>query len=243
MRESSDWISADQGVAMDFAGVLGMDRGPSRDESLSNAGACLRLRSTPVDFDSNLEPMTRCRANTWPCRPNDSVVDEENRSTPTSVDGDQSEGVGCRDPSLGGSGGVVGPGAGVGTRKAAARRNAWGNLSYADLITRAIESSPEKRLTLSQIYSWMVENVPFFKDKGDSNSSAGWKVSLTPFSSLPSGSLIGGSKPSVRTAPVSDGCFVDQILVMSATLRSCLPVLYVKGETALRLVRRCTAYA
>ncbi|KAJ0003739.1 hypothetical protein NQD34_008837 [Periophthalmus magnuspinnatus] len=62
-------------------------------------------------------------------------------------------------------------------RKAkSSRRNAWGNLSYADLITRAIESTPEKRLTLSQIYDWMVRFVPYFKDKGDSNSSAGWKV-------------------------------------------------------------------
>lgn len=62
-------------------------------------------------------------------------------------------------------------------RKSSARRNAWGNYSYADLITQAIESAPEKRLTLSQIYDWMVRSVPYFKDKGDSNSSAGWKVS------------------------------------------------------------------
>ncbi|KAK5858033.1 hypothetical protein PBY51_011232 [Eleginops maclovinus] len=61
-------------------------------------------------------------------------------------------------------------------RKASARRNAWGNFSYADLITQAIESAPENRLTLSQIYDWMVRSVPYFKDKGDSNSSAGWKV-------------------------------------------------------------------
>lgn len=62
-------------------------------------------------------------------------------------------------------------------RKSSSRRNAWGNLSYADLITKAIESTPDKRLTLSQIYDWMVRSVPYFKDKGDSNSSAGWKVS------------------------------------------------------------------
>jgi len=61
-------------------------------------------------------------------------------------------------------------------KKSTSRRNAWGNMSYADLITQAISSSPEKRLTLSQIYDWMVTNVPYFKDKGDSNSSAGWKV-------------------------------------------------------------------
>ncbi|XP_029376005.1 forkhead box protein O1-A-like [Echeneis naucrates] len=70
---------------------------------------------------------------------------------------------------------------GAGQRKSAhssSRRNAWGNMSYADLITKAIDSSPEKRLTLSQIYDWMVKSVPYFKDKGDSNSSAGWKNSI-----------------------------------------------------------------
>lgn len=63
-------------------------------------------------------------------------------------------------------------------KKNTSRRNAWGNLSYADLITQAISSASETRLTLSQIYEWMVQNVPYFKDKGDSNSSAGWKVSV-----------------------------------------------------------------
>lgn len=63
-------------------------------------------------------------------------------------------------------------------KSASSRRNAWGNMSYADLISKAIESSPDKRLTLSQIYDWMVQSVPYFKDKGDSNSSAGWKVTL-----------------------------------------------------------------
>ncbi|VVC45982.1 Fork head domain conserved site 2,Fork head domain,Winged helix-turn-helix DNA-binding domain [Cinara cedri] len=63
-------------------------------------------------------------------------------------------------------------------KKTSSRRNAWGNQSYADLITQAISSVPEQRLTLSQIYEWMVQNVPYFKDKGDSNSSAGWKNSI-----------------------------------------------------------------
>ncbi|XP_059206903.1 forkhead box protein O1-A-like [Centropristis striata] len=63
-------------------------------------------------------------------------------------------------------------------KSSSSRRNAWGNMSYADLITKAIDSSAEKRLTLSQIYDWMVKNVPYFKDKGDSNSSAGWKNSI-----------------------------------------------------------------
>ena len=63
-------------------------------------------------------------------------------------------------------------GAGV---KRPARRNAWGTASYADLIATAIESSPDKRLTLSQIYDWMVTNVQYFSDRAD-NNSAGWKV-------------------------------------------------------------------
>ena len=55
-------------------------------------------------------------------------------------------------------------------------RNAWGNMSYADLITQAILSSAEKRLTLSEIYEWIVQNIPYFADKASSPSTAGWKV-------------------------------------------------------------------
>ena len=69
------------------------------------------------------------------------------------------------------------PGGNSQSKKSSSRRNAWGNLSYADLITQAIKNSPDQRLTLSQVYEWMVANIPYFKDKGDSNSSAGWKVS------------------------------------------------------------------
>ena len=60
--------------------------------------------------------------------------------------------------------------------KTSSRKNPWGPSSYADLITQAIESSLDKRLTLAQIYEWMVKNIDFFKDKGENNSSAGWKV-------------------------------------------------------------------
>ena len=77
-----------------------------------------------------------------------------------------------------GGGGPPGS-ASAASKKSSSRRNAWGNLSYADLITQAINSTAEKRLTLSQVYEWMVANIPYFKDKGDSNSSAGWKVRHT----------------------------------------------------------------
>jgi len=71
---------------------------------------------------------------------------------------------------------VVAVRGGVGVKRPAARRNAWGAASYADLIATAIESSPDKRLTLAQIYDWMVKNVQYFSDRADNNSSAGWKV-------------------------------------------------------------------
>lgn len=130
--------------------------------------------------------------------------DEEDRATPTAIDcsggatEDQSSGSPAADGALSSPGHDSGgsplsthsPSATSGAltpsalatqqtpRKASSRRNAWGNLSYADLITKAIESTPDKRLTLSQIYDWMVRSIPYFKDKGDSNSSAGWKNSI-----------------------------------------------------------------
>ena len=61
------------------------------------------------------------------------------------------------------------------------RRNPWGNQSYADLITQAITSCPDKKLTLSQIYDWMVANVSYFTDRQSNSKSAGWKVTSTLF--------------------------------------------------------------
>lgn len=114
------------------------------------------------EIDPNFEPQTRARSNTWPLRPKEVSTDQQSTSpAPEEANGDgtpQKEAVSSV------------------CKKTSSRRNAWGNLSYADLITKAIQSSPDQRLTLSQIYDWMVQNVPYFRDKGDSNSSAGWKV-------------------------------------------------------------------
>lgn len=146
-----------------------------------------------LDLDSNFEPQQRARSNTWPLpRPENYV---EIKEEPCDVDsmchageavaagmlGDMAVQMGVPIDSiklLDGScaGGPTNSTAAA--KKNSSRRNAWGNMSYADLITQAIQSSPDKRLTLSQIYDWMVQNVPYFKDKGDSNSSAGWKVRL-----------------------------------------------------------------
>lgn len=122
------------------------------------------------DIDPDFEPQSRPRSCTWPLpRP---------EAETGGAAGAAEEGAG---------GAAAGPGraegaraGGAAARKGGSRRNAWGSQSYAELISQAIESAPEKRLTLAQIYEWMVRSVPYFKDKGDSNSSAGWKVRVGP---------------------------------------------------------------
>ena len=44
--------------------------------------------------------------------------------------------------------------------------------SYANLITFAINSSHKKKMTLSEIYVWICDNFPYYKEAGN-----GWKVS------------------------------------------------------------------
>uniref|UniRef100_A0A3B4HBS0 Fork-head domain-containing protein n=1 Tax=Pundamilia nyererei TaxID=303518 RepID=A0A3B4HBS0_9CICH len=117
----------------------------------------LDIKRTPhlVEIDPDFEPLSRPRSCTWPL-PRPEFINPGDSNTSSPVPSVKQE----PHPQ----------------KSSSSRRNAWGNMSYADLITKAIESSPENRLTLSQIYDWMVKSVPYFKDKGDSNSSAGWKV-------------------------------------------------------------------
>uniref|UniRef100_A0A4W5NEN7 Fork-head domain-containing protein n=1 Tax=Hucho hucho TaxID=62062 RepID=A0A4W5NEN7_9TELE len=42
--------------------------------------------------------------------------------------------------------------------------------SYASLITFAINGSPHKRMTLSEIYQWICDNFPYYREAG-----SGWK--------------------------------------------------------------------
>ncbi|KAH1005267.1 hypothetical protein HUJ04_006282 [Dendroctonus ponderosae] len=125
----------------------------------------------PLAEVDGFEPQTRARSNTWPLPRPENFVDPEDGTQSGAGPGGMSLEGGNKCP-------VPVPVSAIPTKKNSSRRNAWGNLSYADLITQAITTSPDKRLTLSQIYEWMVQNVPYFKDKGDSNSSAGWKVSI-----------------------------------------------------------------
>lgn len=169
---------------------------------MKNGGGGGGMDAHQVDIDSEFEPHSRSRSCTWslPC-PEDFPGGGEEASRAglalASVKVEQYNVSACRAERKGGAPAEIKHPAGAPAPVAAApacmsgaaldvagqlrkakssRRNAWGNLSYADLITRAIESTPDKRLTLSQIYDWMVRFVPYFKDKGDSNSSAGWKV-------------------------------------------------------------------
>ncbi|XP_053603612.1 forkhead box protein O isoform X1 [Plodia interpunctella] len=116
--------------------------------------------------EAGFEPQTRARSNTWPLPRPDNYVDPADDTGSKKNSTQNLAGA----PPL--------PSSAVTAKKNSSRRNAWGNLSYADLITQAITSAQDNRLTLSQIYEWMVQNVPYFKDKGDSNSSAGWKNSI-----------------------------------------------------------------
>lgn len=138
---------------------------PRNLDGLSNDG--IQMDALTELHDGAFEPQTRARSNTWPLPRPDNYVEPSDDTGSTK----------CSNQQLSGSGPPASANVGS-SKKNSSRRNAWGNLSYADLITQAISSASDKRLTLSQIYEWMVQNVPYFKDKGDSNSSAGWKNSI-----------------------------------------------------------------
>ncbi|XP_004595290.1 forkhead box protein O4 [Ochotona princeps] len=153
---------------------------PGNEKSATEAAAI-------IDLDPDFEPQSRPRSCTWPLpRPELTTEPREPPVLEPALGGEEVPTEGHSEPILlpprlpepagGPQPGILG--AVTGPRKGGSRRNAWGNQSYAELISQAIESAPEKRLTLAQIYEWMVRTVPYFKDKGDSNSSAGWKNSI-----------------------------------------------------------------
>uniref|UniRef100_A0A5S6QA24 Forkhead box protein O n=1 Tax=Trichuris muris TaxID=70415 RepID=A0A5S6QA24_TRIMR len=148
--------------------------------------------SVPVHDPDDFDPQPRDRCNSWPLQKSSrgdflhhtSPLIHEEIPEEVSDPGSNSDLAVKHGPVhssaevLASAMGASGIGDFATNKRGSSRRNAWGNLSYADLITQAILSAPEKRLTLSQIYDWMVKNVPYFRDKGDSNSSAGWKNSI-----------------------------------------------------------------
>ncbi|KAG9340967.1 hypothetical protein JZ751_020160 [Albula glossodonta] len=117
----------------------------------------------PIDPD--FEPQSRPRSCTWPLhRPDISAVKQEGADgaestagTPPAEEDKQEPPPITSEPekAVASEGGAVAGVGGATPRKGSSRRNAWGSQSYADLISQAIENSPEKRLTLAQIYDWM----------------------------------------------------------------------------------------
>lgn len=100
-----------------------------------------------MDFDPNFEPMARLRAQTWPMNRFDPKAGETEDQPQTSLESQDDQCVleGSRmgtpgspnnaqpsssvSPTDGASGSAA-------SKKNSSRRNAWGNQSYADLITQ-----------------------------------------------------------------------------------------------------------
>lgn len=64
----------------------------------------------------------------------------------------------------------------VGTSATPRIRHKSGAASYADLITKAILSNEDSRLSLAEIYDWMATNVASLQTQRYLHSSKGWKV-------------------------------------------------------------------
>ncbi|XP_076320281.1 uncharacterized protein LOC143230490 isoform X1 [Tachypleus tridentatus] len=59
------------------------------------------------------------------------------------------------------------------TTKDSSQKDGKPPYSYANLISFAINSSPKKKMTLSEIYSWIRTNFPYYREAGN-----GWKNSI-----------------------------------------------------------------
>ncbi|XP_035295550.1 forkhead box protein J3 isoform X4 [Cricetulus griseus] len=52
--------------------------------------------------------------------------------------------------------------------------------SYASLITFAINSSPKKKMTLSEIYQWICDNFPYYREAGSGWKGSYWAIDTNP---------------------------------------------------------------
>ncbi|VDM98473.1 unnamed protein product [Thelazia callipaeda] len=58
------------------------------------------------------------------------------------------------------------------------KANAWGEGSYSQLITQALNCAPNGRLKLSEIYTWFMCNIPYFGARSTPQLSSAWKNSI-----------------------------------------------------------------
>lgn len=65
------------------------------------------------------------------------------------------------------------------SRRYSRHQNAWGGPTYTELITKAILSTSQRRMTLASIYEWISDHVPYFAERKDCKTSEGWKVRKT----------------------------------------------------------------
>ncbi|XP_031574683.1 forkhead box protein O-like [Actinia tenebrosa] len=56
--------------------------------------------------------------------------------------------------------------------------SAWRNFSYTDLITLAIFSTSDRRMTVKEIYAWVARNIPHFYTKKYEPAASGWKNTI-----------------------------------------------------------------
>lgn len=133
-------------VPVTASGSMTPSQQQQQQQQAQKKGVSFEFSNSP-ELETGFEPQTRARSNTWPLPRPEGYVEG---SAPAAKEGAEG-GTPPHQAQL--AQGLL-P-----VKKNSSRRNAWGNLSYADLITQAITSAPDQRLTLSQIYEWMVQNV------------------------------------------------------------------------------------
>ena len=75
----------------------------------------------------------------------------------------------------------------------------YGIICYAMKKIESIHSSPQRKMTLNEIYDWIVQNIDFFKGEGATNSSGKWRCdTCDTFISLVIKTYSAGWKNSIR---------------------------------------------
>ncbi|XP_060912576.1 forkhead box protein J3-like isoform X2 [Labrus mixtus] len=72
------------------------------------------------------------------------------------------------------------PGTKLDQEEAAQHRDGKPPYSYASLITFAINGSPQKRMTLSEIYQWICDNFPYYREAGSGWKGSYWAIDTNP---------------------------------------------------------------